>query len=258
MIRLLLIDDEPAILDLVMAQLSMTGRHYELVAVSDLSELDNAVADLGAVDILMVDIEMPLKHGYEVASELRAQFPRLLTIYFSGFPYYEVKENVKDGLFLAKPFTVEAFAEILEKAEAKVRPSVSHVSPEPQAATPVPPDEGFSGLLTRMRLFDVVQMLLLGHVRGRLMLWYQGNPAWIQFESGKITNAGCGELQGEDAVKEIFTWKKGDFSFLHDFKPEDDNGQIEKQWEELWLNALIEQDEGSGNVGMKGSFVQAD
>jgi len=255
MIRLLLIDDEPAILDLVMAQLSMTGRHYELVAISELSALDSAIADLGAVDILMVDVEMPIKHGYEVSRELRSQFPRMLTIYFSGYPLHEVQENVKDGLFLAKPFTVDAFAEILERAEAELRPAVSRVSPEPQAATPVPPDEGFSGLLTRMRLFDVVQMLLLGHVRGRLMLWYQGNPAWIQIESGKITNAGCGDLQGEEAVKEIFTWKKGDFSFLHDFK-QDGDGQIEKQWEELWLNALIEQDEG--NVGMKGSFVQAD
>jgi len=240
MINLLIIDNEPEILDMVMAQLALTGRHYEISAVSQVDAVPDAVKELGGVDILLTDYGMPGKNGIELSQELRLQFPNMATIIFSGHRREEIEKLAcTDHLFLAKPFGVDAFAQVLREAEERVGDHKILRWEPPQLE-----EEGFSGLMTQLRLFDVVQALLLSHQVGRLIIRSGGQSGWIQLTCGKVTGAWCGGLEGEAAVHALFAWKSGSFSFIHNASSEA-GGTILERWESLVMKALIDQDETS-------------
>lgn len=105
MARLLVVDDEEDILDLVVRRMVQAG-HQVLAA-------DNAVLALalaeqhGAPDAVILDVDMPGMDGFMLLDRLRQRLPGLpalfLTVLWSGDVHTRMK-NVDAG-YLPKPFT---------------------------------------------------------------------------------------------------------------------------------------------------------
>src|SRR5208282_3223871 len=111
--RLLVVDDDPSIRDLLQTSLSMQG--YEVRAAQDGFE---ALAEMrGALpDMLLTDLKMPNMSGFELLSVVRTRFPQIPTIAISGeFQPAEGDLCVLADAFLAKPYMPrELFAKIAE------------------------------------------------------------------------------------------------------------------------------------------------
>ncbi|MFZ3211122.1 MAG: response regulator [Terriglobales bacterium] len=111
--RLLVVDDEPSIRDLMQTSLSKEG--YEVRSAKDgfdaLAQMRGALPDL-----ILTDLKMPNMSGFEFLSVVRRRFPQIPTIAISGEYEPPVAElGVLADAFLAKPhMPKELFATIAE------------------------------------------------------------------------------------------------------------------------------------------------
>lgn len=109
MARILLADDEPAMLDLMRRALESDG-HAVSVMASGSEALEHLRADPAAFDALVTDVNMPGLDGIELIRSAVALNPRLALVLISG--YIEQLERARAHLparltTLAKPFTLE-------------------------------------------------------------------------------------------------------------------------------------------------------
>ena len=116
MIKILIVDDEKPILDLIDMNLSAAG--YSCVAVQDgLAAIDAVEKD--TFDLVLLDIMLPGADGYDVMEYIRPY--KVPVIFISA--KHEVRDRVK-GLklgaddYLVKPFDI---TELLARVEAVLR-----------------------------------------------------------------------------------------------------------------------------------------
>lgn len=116
--KILIIDDEPDILQLAMIRLTKAG--YEVRIASNTEDAFNMIGE-EVPDLILLDVVMPDRDGYEVCNELksREKTRNVPVILFTANP--EQKERVKknyefiaaDG-YILKPFEP---ADLLKKVK---------------------------------------------------------------------------------------------------------------------------------------------
>jgi DNA-binding NtrC family response regulator len=111
-LRLLIIDDEPALLDLLRRYLGRQG--YEVETCPTPGEaLARFRADRERFSLVITDLSMPEMDGEELIRKLRELHPALPAIITSGYPYQPQGTGVG---FLQKPFLPKTLMEQVEKA----------------------------------------------------------------------------------------------------------------------------------------------
>ena len=122
MARILIVDDEAMILDLLGRLLSGSG--HEVFAAHDADEAISLLARQ-TLDIAVVDLVMPGKGGLTLIMENLALYPDLSVIAMSGrIPVgtdsmVGLGSALKIGCFLPKPFTLEELESAIETALSK-------------------------------------------------------------------------------------------------------------------------------------------
>lgn len=107
---ILLVEDEPAILDLGKQLLEMQG--YQVLAASTPSEaLRLAAEHSGEIHLLLTDVIMPGMDGKELARKLLSLYPGLKQVFMSGYTADVIAHHgvLDAGMqFLQKPFSLDA------------------------------------------------------------------------------------------------------------------------------------------------------
>lgn len=125
--RVLVADDEPAIRDTLNAILTQKGA---TVTVCDSgAKTINAIEDayrtgVGGFDLIISDIKMPDRNGYEVYRIAKTANPDTPVVLMTGFgydPHHSIVRASQEGLqsFLFKPFKVSQLMEVLNRSLAK-------------------------------------------------------------------------------------------------------------------------------------------
>ncbi|OGC78383.1 MAG: hypothetical protein A2Z27_05880 [candidate division Zixibacteria bacterium RBG_16_50_21] len=118
-LKILAIDDQKMILDLLESMLSTLGHSIEL-AESGEEGLKKFNED--SFDLVITDLGMPDISGFEVSQRIKQSKPEvpvvLITGWGSSFGEEELKKNGVDYL-LAKPFRLEQLTEVIEKVRLK-------------------------------------------------------------------------------------------------------------------------------------------
>jgi DNA-binding response OmpR family regulator len=118
MMRILAIDDEPAVLRLLERGLSAAG-HQVMTAAS--GEDGALLAEEEAVDLVLLDVTLPELGGHDVLSRIRARRPRLPVLMLTARDDLGNKVRALDSGaddYLTKPF---AFDELLARIRALTR-----------------------------------------------------------------------------------------------------------------------------------------
>ena len=113
----LVVEDEPSILNLVTAALKPDG--YRLLsAASGPEALDLAASYEGSIDLLLTDAMMPGMTGLELADQLLVTRPGLGVIVMSGYTLGSLDVHVPDRVILAlqKPFTPKELRTTVRRA----------------------------------------------------------------------------------------------------------------------------------------------
>jgi DNA-binding response OmpR family regulator len=109
---LLLVEDEPAMLNLVAVMLEDLG-YTVLKAGSGAEAMRIAESHAGDIDLLVTDVVMPGMNGCDLADRLRSNRPSLRRLFVSGYSdeAISVQKSVEAGAhFLEKPFTLDDLA----------------------------------------------------------------------------------------------------------------------------------------------------
>jgi len=252
MIRVLIVEDTLEAVEEMMAHLALSGRVFEVAGIMDLQELEAAVQDLGGVDLLIAATELSAGGGFQVFQNLKKSNRHLVPIFVSREGSSNNRSRLGAYLHLTRPFRAEEISHALRTAVERLPEQVG-VLPQPPMSVPA----GFSGRVRSMRLFDIVQLYLLAHQRGRLWV-YQGSEdkGWLQLEQGKVVDAACDKLQGEEAVQALFQFTEGTF----DFNDEATAAQvtIERSWEQVLMQVFVMQDEEKHRNASHGSAIMPD
>lgn len=119
---ILVVDDEPAVLEVAKQSLRTLG--YEVLsAAHGIEALDIAGEYEGEIHMLLTDLTLPLISGEQVARQLREQRPGIKVLLMTGYgKQAEALEDTIDNVeILAKPFTLRVLAarirEILDAEE---------------------------------------------------------------------------------------------------------------------------------------------
>ncbi len=118
--RVLVADDEDVIRETIADVLAKSGAKPVMAC-----DGEEAVTLIGSqrFDLVLSDIKMPYKNGYEVFAASRAANPHCPVILITGFGYdpdHSIVRASREGLagVLFKPFRVEQLMELMEKAVA--------------------------------------------------------------------------------------------------------------------------------------------
>jgi CheY-like chemotaxis protein len=105
--RILLVEDEQAVRELVRAMLTDAG--YTVVVMNDVeSALKLSRAELVCLDLVVTDVVMPHMSGPDLLTKLRERHPDLSVLYISGYtdhPLIRGGQLSDTAAFLQKPFT---------------------------------------------------------------------------------------------------------------------------------------------------------
>ena len=120
--RIIVADDEPAIRDAIKDLLEQRGARVEAYA-DGAGAIESLEAAGGDVDLVISDVRMPDRNGYEVFRSARSHAPQASIILMTGFGYdpnHSIVRSSQEGLeaFLFKPFRVSQLVEEVHKALA--------------------------------------------------------------------------------------------------------------------------------------------
>ena len=112
--RIVIAEDNAFALQVILEKLKAAEAITLCATVSNGQELMSKVRDLGRVDLILMDIEMPVLNGIETTRQLKAQFPNIkvlmLTIFDDDENIYNAILAGADGYILKE----EGSAKILE------------------------------------------------------------------------------------------------------------------------------------------------
>jgi len=116
----LLVEDESAVRDLVRIILEREG--YSVVESTNADEAEARFSTMSSLDLLLTDVVMPGRSGFELFKRLQAKLPSLRVLFISGCTDYAAFDTAtvgRDLAFLEKPFSSEGLI-------AKVREVLGH------------------------------------------------------------------------------------------------------------------------------------
>lgn len=203
-IKLLLVDDNPMILEMLRAALS------QFSIVSTLT--DGADALLKAIDekpdLIIADYTLEAMDGKQLLQKLKsrsatAHIPVMLMA--SKTDITEKLKMLQDTVedFIEKPF-------FLKDAAARIKKVVDKISLE-KMAREAPGESVLRGNLAQMNVMDLLQSLDMGHKTCSLVLTNNGDRCQLFFTDGQINHAAYGELKGDEAVYKVLLWTGGNF-----------------------------------------------
>jgi two-component system, cell cycle sensor histidine kinase and response regulator CckA len=121
---ILLVEDDPAVRRMAVEVLLSAG-YRVLAAPSGADALRIAAKHEGRLDLLLTDVVMPGMTGPELARQFLALFPRIRTLYMSGYPDDAIEKHGVRGRtvrVLQKPFTHQSLAQGVREALGAPRP----------------------------------------------------------------------------------------------------------------------------------------
>jgi CheY-like chemotaxis protein len=109
---ILLVEDEPAILNMTMMLLSKQG--YTVLAASSPGEAGRLASEQsGKIDLLLTDVIMPEMNGKDLAKNLMSLNPLLKCLFMSGYTANVISQHgvLDEGMhFIQKPFSLPDLA----------------------------------------------------------------------------------------------------------------------------------------------------
>jgi DNA-binding response OmpR family regulator len=235
-IKVLLVDDNPMILEMLRAALS------QFSSVNTLT--DGADALLKAIDdkpdLIIADYTLEAMDGKQLLQKLKsrsatAHIPVMLMASKTDITekLKALQDTVED--FIEKPFFVK-------DAAARIKKVVDKISLE-KMAREAPGESVLRGNLAQMNVMDLLQSLDMGHKTCSLVLSNNGDRCQLYFTDGQINHATYGQLKGDEAVFKVLLWTGGNFEI--DFNGSSQEQTTTRSTQGLLLEGLRLLDESS-------------
>ncbi len=192
------------------------------------------------VDLVVTDLKMPRMDGFALLGHIRESLPEIPVIIMSGFstPETQVLARKRGAAgYLDKPFKIKYLAKIILTLLKKQS------------------DGGNLRDVTASMFLQLVEMeqktctlrLIDRESRKRGVLF---------FHQGRLLDARCGQLRGEDGAYAIFSWEQVEVSIQNSCPIK--SGPITKDLQSILLEAMQRKDEAGGAAPASDEFPEND
>jgi CheY-like chemotaxis protein len=198
--KILLVDDDPALLELFQQLLAQLPSKPDIVAVSS-GPRAMALLEAEPFRLLVCDLKMPKMDGLQVLSIVRRKFPELRTVALTAVPDEQFRSRVYAlgvDLFWHKPATEQETKMFLECIESLLGQEF---------------ETGFRGLQSKS-LVDIIQLECISQSSSVLRITNNQRIGKIWILDGELIDAEADELGGEAAFRKILSWRTGSFETL--------------------------------------------
>jgi CheY-like chemotaxis protein len=237
--QFLFVDDDPAFLSTLTGLLKQISKaHWAFrTATNHAQALEHLKAQ--PVDIVVLDIEMPVMDGIEFLRLLGRTHPGQRVVMLSArLDEAARKTSMELGatMFLEKPNSPEGFNGLFAALDALVTTGSR---------------SGFRGVM-QVGLQEVLQMECLGRKSSILTVSTGNRRGQIYINGGEIVHAECGQLQGEMALYGLLGLSGGEFNLQPFTEPA--RRTISGNYEFLLMEAARLRDENSSPSSPLGSL----
>lgn len=226
--QVLLVDDSMAFLELFGSLCSeFSGQNWK---VHTATSADRALAVLQSqpVDLVLLDISMPMLDGLQLLGLINRRYPGLKTAVMTGSASEKKRADaLANGaeLFLEKPLTADG----MKSAFSVLHDLISWNR------------EGFTGALRQVGLQEIIQVECNGRHSSILEIRNPEVRGQIYIEAGAVTHAAVGPLTGEQAFYRLLSLRGGEFQLKPFTSPP--QRTINAHWEFLLMDAARASDE---------------
>ena len=227
----LFVDDDVGFLEVVQNLMSkLSEGAWDILVAPD------AAHGLGLIhehklDLLVIDVRMPVMDGLQFLALLHRNYPNLLKVILTGDATESYRAAcLSNGaeLYLEKPTSREGWKGLYTTLKELVR---------------LQPEEGFRGVLRRVGLQDVLQMECLARSSSVLEISTSQARGSVFVKDGQIVHAQVGELTGEEAFNHLMALAGGNFNLKPFTEPP--ARTISGSWEFLLMEAARQRDEAN-------------
>jgi CheY-like chemotaxis protein len=203
-VRLLLVDDNPLVRDLIIKGLDPVCE--VLIAADGADALLKVIDD--PPDVILCDYKMPGLDGRQLFEKLRGREKTRHIPFLFMASRADIEERLRplvDGVedFITKPFLAKDLVRIAKKVVDRL-----HLEKlQKRASRP----GVIQGRLEEMSMTDLLQSLEMGQKSCRLVVHKNGEQCELYFASGQCRDAKMGNLDGDDAVYKVILWTEGEF-----------------------------------------------
>jgi len=227
----LFVDDDPGFLDAIqnLMRAYSDGQWEVLVAPDAAGAL--ALIREQKIDLLVIDVHMPVMDGLQFLALLHRKYPQILKVALTGDatePYRAACLSNGAELFLEKPASREGWQNLYSALNELIK---------------LQPEEGFRGMLRRVGLQDVLQMECLARSSSVLEVSTAQAQGTIFVVDGQIIHAQAGDVTGEEAFNYLMSLGGGQFHLKPFVEPP--ARTISGSWEFLLMEAARKRDEAS-------------
>ena len=227
--KILFVDDDAGLLEVLRQMMvHFSGGAWEVLTALDVSKAMSILQEQ-KLDLLVIDIHMPLVDGLQFLNLLQRKYPNLLKVILTGDATEQHRTAcLSNGaeLFLEKPRDEGGWRSVYATLHELTR---------------FQPEEGFRGVLRRVGLPDVLQMECLARHSVVLKIHAGGVQGLIFVKDGQIIHAQCGSRSGEEAFNYLMGLAGGEFDVQTFAEPPAKT--ISGSWEFLLMEAARKRDE---------------
>jgi DNA-binding response OmpR family regulator len=183
--RVLVVDDEPDVLELLMVAMTSLRRYEVVLAESAATALREIAASRSPFDVFLLDIQMPTMGGVELLGEIRrmpryAQTPVIMLTAMSDRDYVDAAFRHGAHDYVTKPFDYDDLLRRIDfvHGTAGTKPETSHEKVQPTAPILAEPPtsreiEAFAGierLIGRFEFDNYISQLSRGRLYGSCLI----------------------------------------------------------------------------------------
>lgn len=225
--KVLIVDDEQSFLLSLQDGLQVHADKFSIATANNGLEAIELL-ELAAFDLLITDLEMPEMNGFELLAWVSRKVPQISIIVMTayGTPEIESRLSAFEGLqYLEKPldfYTLEKA--ILNNLDDPSKSFIHGISPA-----------------TFLQLLVMEKKTCSLKIRGSQQVGY------LYLQSGKLIDAECGKLRGEEAAYQIVSWEKTEIEMENSCQRQEQ--LINASLESILLAATQQLDEEQGKMG---------
>ena len=225
----LFVDDDAGFLEVVQNLMEACSEgSWEVLAAQNAADALALIRER-KIDLLIIDLRMPVMDGMQFLGLLHRKYPDLLKVVLTGHATEEYRGScLSNGaeLFLEKPVNQEGWQSLFTALDE---------------LTKFQPEEGFRGVLRRVGLQDVLQMECLARSSSVLEISTEDAHGSVFVHDGQIIHAQVADLVGEEAFNRLLSLSGGEFNFKPFTEPP--ARSISGSWEFLLMEAARKRDE---------------
>jgi CheY-like chemotaxis protein len=233
---ILFVDDDPDFLATLRDLYGMLSEHSWQIHTAISAGRALEVLNAERIDLVVVDINMPVIDGIQFIGMLQRRHPKLKRAVLTGLATPERRAaSLANGadLFIEKAPSPEGYKSIFAMLGELLQWT---------------PREGFQGVLRKVGLQDVIQMECLARNSSILEIYNEHVLGQIYIQDGQLVHAsGGGDLTGERALQKLLCLPGGSFELAPFEHPPEKT--LSGPWEMLLMEAARVRDEMAANGG---------